>query len=59
MYEHPWCHPAHCMQAQTFQYATQNSHEFRSATSARDVLVLVSLPLLLNGSTVRDACLTR
>jgi len=42
------------MQAQTLQYAST----YRSA-EAREVLVLVSLPLLLIGSTVRDACLTR
>jgi hypothetical protein len=49
-----WCHRAHCMQAQTSQFDLM----FRSA-EARDLVVLVSLPLLLIGSTVRDACLTR
>jgi len=40
------------MQAQAHQYAM----DYRSATTAHAVLVLVSLPLLLIRSTVRAAC---
>jgi len=40
------------MQARAHQYAVDP----RSATSAREVVVLVSVPLLLIGSTVRAAC---
>lgn len=54
--KHLWCYRAHCMQARTLKYDVK----LRSATNARDVLVLVSLPLLLNWEKpVRVACLKR
>jgi len=47
-----WCYRAHCMQAYTSKFAVS----FRSASVALDGVVLLSLPLLLIRSSVRDAC---
>jgi hypothetical protein len=50
-----WCYRAHCMQAHT----SKISVTFRSASVALEGVVLLSLPLLLIRSSVRDACLIR
>ena len=55
-----WCYRAHCMQAYTSKFPVS----FGSASVALEAMsvidgVLLSLPLLLIRSSVRDACLIR